>query len=340
MAVRRVLHLAGSAVSDFLADLSLLYARDCWESVADAMRYEMHVAVVTPDGRWCFPEDLGATAIAAAETMTISDAITHIVTLGLDVVVPQMFCLPGMTSYRALFDVLRIPFVGNPPDVMALGAHKARAKSVVAGAGVLVPPAELLRPGDQPTMPPPVVVKPVDGDNSLGISLVRAASEYDAALSAAFAQSDQALVESYIELGREVRCGIVVRDGELVPLPLEEYDVDRRTKPIRDHDDKIGRDGDGGLRLAAKEKTRAWIVDPSDPITQRVWDIAKKCHLALGCRQYSLFDFRIDPDGQPWFLEAGLYCSFARQSVISVMAAATGLTVRELFHDAIEEAIG
>ena len=44
-----------------------------------------------------------------------------------DVMVPQMFCLPGMTSYRALFDQLDIPYVGNPPDVMALAAHKARA---------------------------------------------------------------------------------------------------------------------------------------------------------------------------------------------------------------------
>ena len=40
-------------------------------------------------------------------------------------------------------------------------------------------------------------------------------------------------MESYIELGREVRCGVVVRDGELVCLPLEEYRVDRVTKPIR-----------------------------------------------------------------------------------------------------------
>ena len=28
--------------------------------------------------------------------------------------VPQMFCIPGMTAYRALFDVLGIPYLGNP----------------------------------------------------------------------------------------------------------------------------------------------------------------------------------------------------------------------------------
>jgi hypothetical protein len=60
----------------------------------------------------------------------------------------------------------------------------------------------------------------------------------------------------------------------------------------------------------------------------------------LGCRDYSLFDFRIDPDGQPWFLEAGLYSSFARQSVITMMAAAAGIALPDLFQIAIRESIG
>ena len=62
----RVLHLVGSAVSEFLADLSRLYARDCLAATADPGRYEFHVAYVTPDGRWRFPVDLSRDAIAAA----------------------------------------------------------------------------------------------------------------------------------------------------------------------------------------------------------------------------------------------------------------------------------
>lgn len=61
-----------------------------------------------------------------------------------------------------------------------------------------------------------------------------------------------------------------------------------------------------------------------------MWDAALRCHAALGCRHYSLFDFRIDPTGRAWFLEAGLYCSFARQSVVAVMAAAAGISIQEL----------
>jgi D-alanine-D-alanine ligase len=335
----RVLHLVGSAVSDFMAALSRLYALDCLQATADPERYEFHVAYVTPDQQWRFPVDLSPTAIESAAPMPLVDAVAYLARLRPDVVVPQMFCLPGMTSYRALFDLLDIPYVGNTPDVMALGANKAKARAVVAAAGVPVPPGEVLRRSERPTLAPPAVVKPVDEDNSVGVTLVRDATEYDDALSAAYAHSDQVLVESFVELGREVRCGIVVRDGELVCLPLEEYNVDAVDKPIRGQDDKISRRDDGELNLVAKDTTRAWIVDRDDPITQRVWELARACHVALGCRHYSLFDFRIDPSGQPWFLEAGLYCSFAEKSVISVMAKAAGLALPDLFESVVSEAV-
>ena len=61
----------------------------------------------------------------------------------------------------------------------------------------------------------------------------------------------------------------------------------------------------------------------------------RAAHRALGCRHYSLFDFRVDPTGRPWFLEAGLYCSFASTSVVAVMAAAAGIPLDRLFADLI-----
>lgn len=331
----RVLLLTGSAVSEFYADLSRLYAADCLEAIADPSRYELSIAHVSPDGSWCFPADLQPQTIAAAPTVGLGEAVMQLQARGLDAVVPQMFCVPGMTQYRALVELAGIPLLGNPADVMALGAHKARARAVVAAAGVAVPEGELLRAGEQPTLAPPFVVKPVDTDNSLGLALVREHAELEAALRAAFVESDEVLVERYVELGREVRCGIVVRDGELVGLPLEEYAVHPETKPIRLQDDKI-RAGDGagpggGMGLVAKDAEHAWIVDVDDPLTAVVHEAAKACHRALGCRDYSLFDFRVDPDGQPWFLEAGLYCSFARSSVVAVMAAAAGVELPELF---------
>jgi D-alanine-D-alanine ligase len=335
MAPRRVLHLVGSPTSEFYCDLSRLYASDCLASTADPSRYAPLIAYVTPDGLWRFPARLAPEEIAAAAPTDVAAAIARISSSNIAVVVPQMFCPEGMTAYRALFDVLRIPYVGNQADVMALTMDKAKAKAVVAAAGVDVPRGELLRPGAPPTVAPPSVVKPVDADNSLGVTYVVKASDYPAALRAAFCHSPAVLVEDYIELGREVRCGILERDGALECLPLEEYAVDTASKPVRGHDDKIRGAGDA-MGLVAKDSTHAWIVDRDDPITSAVWDAARRCHAALGCRDYSLFDFRIDPDGQPWFLEASLYCSFAAQSVLVVMAAAAGIRLADLFGSYIE----
>jgi D-alanine-D-alanine ligase len=337
--VLRVLHLVGSAVSDFYCDLSRLYAQDCLESTANPALYEFYIAYITPDRQWRFPKDLSRESIDSAKPMAVAEAVQTLAALKIDVMVPQMFCIPGMTYYRALFDLLDIPYLGNTSDVMALTANKAKTRSIVAAAGVSVPSGELLRLGNHPslaepvrmTIEPPAVIKPVDTDNSLGVALVRNRADYDAALQTAFTYADEVLVETFIELGREVRCGILVRDGELICLPLEEYKMDKDDRPIRSYADKLNKTKNGDLYMVAKDSTKSWIVDPADPITARVWDAAKKCHIALGCRHYSLFDFRIDPSGKPWFLEAGLYCSFASKSVIPMMAKASGIPVEKLF---------
>jgi D-alanine-D-alanine ligase len=330
MSVLRILHLVGSADNDFYCDLSRLYAKDCIAATANRKRYEFYIAYITPDRQWRFPSSLSQADIMAAKPMSVAEAIALITAQNIDLVLPQMFCLPGMTQYRALFDLLNIPYVGNTPDVMALTAHKAKARSVVAAAGVKVPFGELLHRGDKPTIKPPAVIKPANSDNSLGVSLVKDFAEYDAAVKRAFEHSDEVLVEEYIELGREVRCGVIVNNGELIGLPLEEYLVNPQTHPIRNYADKLKRTEDGNLSLTAKDNIKAWIVDPKDPVTEAVQEVAKKCHQALGCRHYSLFDFRIDPQGQPWFLEAGLYCSFSPKSVIPSMAKAAGITLPEL----------
>ena len=330
----RVLHLVGSPTTAFMDDLSRLYAADCLANVGGD--HEHVVAHVAPDGSWRFPATLDT--LDDAEPLALGPALARLTALDVDVALPQMFCIPGMTAYRALLDVAGIPFIGNPADVMALGAHKARARAVVAAAGVRVPAGEVLGPGQQPTLVPPVVVKPVDADNSAGVSLVRSVGEFAAALTAARAESTDVLVEDFVPLGREVRCGVVVRNGALVPLPLEEYGFAEGAS-VRTAADKIRRSDDGRLGLMAKDTPTVWIVDPADPVTRVVHQAALSCHTALGCRDYSLFDFRVDPHGVPWFLEAGLYNSFARQSVIPTMARAAGVELPELFADGVAAAL-
>ncbi len=339
MTILRVLHLVGSAVDNFYCDLSRLYAQGCLDGTANPERYEFHIAYITPDRQWRFPIDLTKDSIALAKPLSIAEAVQAIVNLKIDIMVPQMFCVPGMTQYRALFDLLRIPYVGNTAELMALVADKAKTKAVVAAAGVVVPLGEVLRKGDRPSIAFPVVIKPMNGDNSIGVSLVNTLEEFDSAFQFALSHTDEVLVETFIPLGREVRCGIIVKEGELVCLPLEEYALDADTRPIRSYADKLKQNEAGNLDFAAKESTHSWIVDPIDPITEGVWEMARKAHVALGCRHYSLFDFRIDPQGNPWFLEAGLYCSFAESSVISAMVKQSGTTLETFFDRMLQEAL-
>jgi D-alanine-D-alanine ligase len=339
MSKLRILHLVGSAQNDFYCNLSRLYAQDCLTGIADQLLYDFEIAYITPDLLWRFPPSLSSEDIAITKPMSLFKAIEFLTARNIDLVLPQMFCIPGMTHYRSLLDLLKIPYIGNTPDIMAITAHKARAKAIVAAAGVKVPRGEILRSGDIPTIKPPAVVKPASSDNSLGVTLVKDATEYETALKTGFEYAKEVVVEEYIELGREVRCGIIVKDGELVGLPLEEYLVNSH-KPIRNYADKLQQTDNGNLRFAAKDNIKSWIVNTHDPITQKVQEVAKKCHQALGCRHYSLFDFRIDPNGEPWFLEAGLYCSFAPKSVISSMSKAAGIPLNELLIIAINQTLG
>ena len=339
MSKLRILHLVGSAQNDFYCNLSRLYAQDCLTGIADQLLYDFEIAYITPDLLWRFPPSLSSEDIAITKPMSLFKAIEFLTARNIDLVLPQMFCIPGMTHYRSLLDLLKIPYIGNTPDIMAITAHKARAKAIVAAAGVKVPRGEILRSGDIPTIKPPAVVKPASSDNSLGVTLVKDTSEYETALKTGFEYAKEVIVEEYIELGREVRCGIIVKDGELVGLPLEEYLVNSH-KPIRNYADKLQQTDNGNLRFAAKDNIKSWIVNTHDPITQKVQEVAKKCHQALGCRHYSLFDFRIDPNGEPWFLEAGLYCSFAPKSVISSMSKAAGIPLNELLIIAINQTLG
>lgn len=332
----RILHLVGSAVDEFYCDLSRLYAGECLAATRDPSRYKFYIAYVSPDGSWRFPESLSENAIAAAPSHSLADAVRILNDLAIDVALPQMFCVPGMTQYRTLLDLLGIPYVGNSAEVMSLAANKAKAKAIVAAAGVRVPAGAVLKRGDKPNLEPPAIVKPASSDNSLGVTLVRSESEFADALALAFSHADTVIVERYIELGREIRGGLIVRDEQSVFLPFEEYQLDAKT-PIRSYAEKLTRDDRGDLGYAAKGNGKSWIAEIDDAIAPAVWEATQTCHDALGCRHYSLFDFRIDPRGQPWFLEAGLYCSFSPNSVLSEMMSAFGTPLPDFFDEMVRQ---
>lgn len=70
----------------------------------------------------------------------------------------------------------------------------------------------------------------------------------------------------------------------------------------------------------------------------KLHEYIRKAHKAIGCRDYSIFDIRVDPEDNMYFLEASLYCSFAPKSAIILMAQETDdITYQSLFRQMLNK---
>lgn len=328
-----------------------MYAQKCVESTiaaSEAAGFDYVYAQVHPGGRWSFPSDLSDATLEACAQKSVKhpEGIRILSRMGVDVAVPHMFCYPGMTTYRSLLDLLQIPFMGCSPEVMAVSTNKQQTKAICAAQGVPVPRGELLRRGhnETPTLSLPLVVKPCSEDNSQGITLARDADELSKAIEDAFAFDDELLVEEFVPLGRELRVGVVEdQSGEpTVVLPTIEYHL-TDSQPIRSSTQKLNVD-EKGIPTSFHQCSRSipGIVD--EVLSEKLADAVKRAHKALGCRDYSLYDFRISPDGEPYMLEACLYCSFAPTSVIVLMSGClaeqdSAMSHFPLFHSFLRRAI-
>ncbi|MDJ0737405.1 MAG: D-alanine--D-alanine ligase [Nostocaceae cyanobacterium] len=318
----RVLHLAGSLVSDFYYNLSIIYAKE----VVQPVGVNSYYAVINPDGLW----QLGASLDSLSEKMPPQEAIAQLP--GVDVVVPHMFCFPGMTSFRAFFeDILGLPVVGSPSYCTALATNKAQTRSVVSASGVRVAKAQQIRQGDRVTMEPPFIVKPNSEDNSLGITLVWDETQIAEALRVGFEYDRTLLIEDYIP-GRELRVGVIEREGKLSVLPMIEY-LCTKEHPIRTVHDKLELQSDG-MPSQQPQKPAVKPVCPASvtpELFDKLADAAKRAHIALGCRDYSLYDFRVHAEtNEPYLLEAGLFWSFGKISMISRMLLADGQNLEDV----------
>ena len=323
----RVLHLAGSRVSEFYYNVSMIYAREVVEPIGVTSYY----AAIHPDGLW----QLGSSLEELSPKISLQEAIARLPEV--DLVVPHMFCVPGLTSFRGFFeDVLGIPVFGSPSGSTALSCNKAQTRSVVSAFGVPVAKAQVVRPGDTVTMEPPFIVKPNTEDNSLGLTLVWEPEGIAEALRIGFEHDETLLVEDYIP-GRELRVAVVERKGQFWVLPAIEYLVSQ-DNPIRTLHDKYQLDQQGdGLPRQQPNNPAVKSVCPANvmpDLWEKVSDAAKRAHIALGCRECSLYDFRVHSEtNEPYMLEAGLYGSLSKISMISRMLDADGQSLSELALD-------
>jgi len=116
---------------------------------------------------------------------------------------------------QARLTELGLPYVGAGVEASRIAFDKLLTEVCLRKAGILVPESETLRRGDEPTMLPPVAVKPPRQGSSVGCSLVFDESEWPLALADAFQYDDEVLVQRFIP-GREFTVGVV--DGTVLPI--------------------------------------------------------------------------------------------------------------------------
>lgn len=338
---RRILHVVGSVASNFYDGLSCYYGFNCIDYLSDKQRFNHIVAYIHRDGAWSIGSDSPSRKYMSedAPRLSFAEAAATITSLKIDTVLPHMFDYIGMTAYRALFDILQIPLMGCSAEAMALSTNKMRTVAVAEKAGVPVSESQVLRKGDKTSLKPPLVIKPSEEDNSLGISLVRREDELESALNKAFELGDEVLVERFVPLGKELRVAVLENpNGEFRMLPCAEYILPEE-KPIRTPQDKLTTDSKSGSAETPVKVERKLPAVLSSDLEARLKAAVLTAHHALGCRDYGIYDFRVDPDDNPYMLESCLYCSFASTSILVLMWNATGSPASELFEMCVEWAI-
>jgi D-alanine-D-alanine ligase len=232
---------------------------------------------------------------------------------------------------QGLLEVLQIPYTHSGVLASALAMHKARAKRLLASAGVPVAEGTIVRRRDaalRHALPRPYVLKPVAEGSSVGVFIVREDHEHppQELFDPNWRFGEELLAERYIP-GRELTCSVM---GEralgvieiLAAAPFGFYTYDAKYLP-------------GGSRHLLPA-----------PISSNIYQLVQKltltAHQALGCRGVTRADFRYDDTpggtGAVVCLEVNTQPGMTPTSLVPELAAHAGYTFPDLVSWMVEEA--
>lgn len=216
---------------------------------------------------------------------------------------------------QAVLDLAGLPYTGSNHIASATAMDKDLSKRLFRAAGVptadwrMVPISVAEVAG---ALGWPVVVKPNKQGSTVGLSIVRAPEALAAAVSLAQRYDDEVMVERFIP-GRELTVGVL--EGRALPVgeiivPGEVFDYQAKYQA-------------GGAREIFPAELPAEVA-------ARVRDLAVRAHAALKLGAYSRIDFRLDPQGGIWCLEANSLPGMTAASLLPQAARAAGIGFSEL----------
>lgn len=169
----------------------------------------------------------------------------------------------------------------------------------------------------------PCFVKPNKAGSSFGISKVKSEAELPIAIEIAYKEDNEIIIESFLD-GTEVSVGVINYQGEIKVLPITEI--------VSDND---------FFDYEAKYEGKSQEITPariSDELTQKVGETAKRAYEVLKMKGFSRSEFII-VDNEPYMLEMNTIPGLTTESLIPQQAQAAGISLEDLFTNAIELAL-
>ena len=229
---------------------------------------------------------------------------------------------------QGVLETLQIPYTHSGVLASALAMDKAKAKAVLAAAGVPVPGGRLFDRREAArahVMPPPYVVKPNAEGSSVGVFMV-----FDGAngppqelLAPSWTFGEEVLVEPYI---RGLELAVAVMDGKALTVT--------EIVPSTGFYDYEAKYGDHGSEHVLPAR-----IAPA--VAERAKRHAELAHAALGCRGVTRSDLRYDDINDLLvLLEVNTQPGMTPTSLVPEQAAHLGVGFDELVCWIVEDAYG
>ena len=238
---------------------------------------------------------------------------------------------PGEDGYmQGYLDLLNIPYTSCGMYQAALTFNKRDCLSVLKPYGIKTAISYYVNQGDYidadkivAKVGLPCFVKANKAGSSFGITKVYKKEAIYNALDIAFKEDDEVIIESFLD-GTEVSVGVITYKGKVKVLPITE---------IVSNNDFF--DYKAKYLGESQEITPARLSKIQE---EKVNKIAKQVYEVLRMKGFSRSEY-IFKDGEPHLLEVNTVPGFTRASILPQQAAATGISLSELFESAIEEAL-
>lgn len=169
----------------------------------------------------------------------------------------------------------------------------------------------------------PCFVKANKAGSSFGVSKVYKTEELQKAIAIAFKEDDEIIIESFLD-GTEVSVGVIRYKGDIKVLPITE---------IVSENDFF--DYEAKYQGKSQEITPARLTKEQE---SKVTEVAKKVYEVLKIKGFSRSEY-IFKNGEPHLLEVNTIPGLTKESILPQQAKAAGISLAELFDNAIEEAL-